>query len=255
MNRYLPAKQTEFMICHLPDCHIHDTRKKPPIPAFEMIKFSVNMHRGCFGGCSFCAIAAHQGKHVVSRSEESILREIDTIISDPDFKGVISDIGGPSANMYMMKGKDINVCRKCSRPSCIWPAICPNLNTDHRKLVDLYSKIRKTDGLKRFFVTSGIRYDLLTSHHTIKMLVKQRAITLDDIIRYHVSGRLKVAPEHTRSNVLKAMRKTSFNLFIELVGSLRCLQRSIILIMNLFPILFPVIRAVPLKIWVNWQWL
>lgn len=210
--------------------------KKPPIPAFEMIKFSVNMHRGCFGGCSFCAIAAHQGKHVVSRSEESILREIDTIVSDPDFKGVISDIGGPSANMYMMKGKDINVCRNCSRPSCIWPSICPNLSTDHRKLVDLYSKIRKTDGLKRFFVTSGIRYDLLTSTYN-KNAGKAESDYLNDIIRYHVSGRLKVAPEHTSSSVLKAMRKTSFNLFIEFVGRFKMLTKKYNLNYELVPYL------------------
>ncbi len=210
--------------------------KKPPIPAFEMIKFSVNIHRGCFGGCSFCAIAAHQGKHVVSRSEESILREVETIISMPGFRGVISDIGGPSANMYMMKGKDIKACRNCSRPSCIWPSLCPNMIADHSKLVSLYSRIRKTEGLKRFFVTSGIRYDLLNDSFN-KNAGKAENDYLRDIIRYHVSGRLKVAPEHSDASVLKAMRKTSFNLFIDLVGKFKILTGKYKLNYELVPYL------------------
>lgn len=211
-------------------------RNKPPIPAFEMIKYSVNMHRGCFGGCSFCAIAAHQGKHIVSRSEKSIMKEIDIILSMNGFRGVISDIGGPSANMYMMKGKDINICRKCSRPSCIWPAVCPNLNTDHSMIVDLYSKIRKVDGLKRFFVTSGIRYDLLSNSYN-KKAGKAEEDYLRDIIRYHVSGRLKVAPEHTNTNVLNVMRKTSFNLFVDMVGKFKTLTRKYNLNYELVPYL------------------
>lgn len=200
-------------------------RKKPPIPAYEMIKNSINMHRGCFGGCSFCAIAAHQGKHIVSRSKESISREVDRIVSQTGFNGVITDIGGPSANMYMMHGVDLNLCQRCSRPSCIWPSICNNLNTSHKELVDLYAMIRRKEGLKHFFVTSGIRYDMLSKGYN-KKAGKPEEDYLRDIIRYHVSGRFKVAPEHTSSNVLKVMRKTSFNYFVELVGKFRILTKK-----------------------------
>ena len=198
-------------------------KNKPPIPAFEMIKHSVNIHRGCFGGCSFCAISAHQGKHVVSRSKESILREVEAIRDMPDFKGVISDIGGPSANMYMMKGKDLEMCRSCARPSCIWPGICRNLDTDHSRLVDLYSAIRSTPGLKRFFVSSGIRYDLLSKKYN-KKAGKAEEKYLEDIIRYHVSGRFKVAPEHSSGRVLSVMRKTGFDLFVELLVKFRTIS-------------------------------
>ncbi len=200
-------------------------RKKPPIPAFEMIKNSINMHRGCFGGCSFCAIAAHQGKHVISRSESSINREVDRVISMPGFDGVISDIGGPSANMYMMNGVDNEKCKLCARPSCIWPSVCNNLNTDHTRLVKLYSKLRRKEGLKRFFVTSGIRYDMLSKSYN-KQAGKAEDEYLNDIIRFHVSGRFKVAPEHTSENVLKVMRKTSFNYFVELLGKFRMITKK-----------------------------
>ena len=208
--------------------------KKPAIPAFEMIKYSITMHRGCFGGCSFCAIAAHQGKHVVSRSKESILREVETYKEMPDFKGVISDIGGPSANMYMMKGMNLELCRKCARSSCIWPGICKNLDTDHGKLVDLYNDIRTRSGLKRFFVTSGIRYDLLSKKFNSKA-GKAEAQYLEDIIRYHVSGRFKVAPEHSSAGVLNVMRKTGFNLFVELLGKFKMITRKYNLNQEIIP--------------------
>jgi uncharacterized radical SAM protein YgiQ len=189
--------------------------KKGPIPAFEMIKFSVNIHRGCFGGCSFCAIAAHQGKQIVSRSENTILKEIEKISQMPDFKGYLSDIGGPSANMYGMKGKEIEMCLKCSRPSCIWPSVCPNLDTSHHKLTDLYKKVNGMDGIKKAFVGSGIRYDMLFTEWN-RNAGKAEKEYLEELITNHVSGRLKVAPEHTSSKVLKQMRKTPFELFRQL---------------------------------------
>jgi uncharacterized radical SAM protein YgiQ len=189
--------------------------KKGPIPAYEMIKFSVNIHRGCFGGCSFCAIAAHQGKEIVSRSERSILNEITKISQLPGFKGYLSDLGGPSANMYGMKGKNMDICHKCSRPSCIWPAVCPNLNTNHRKLTELYRKVSRIAGIKKAFIGSGIRYDLLFPEWN-KNAGRDENEYLDDLIKNHVSGRLKVAPEHTDPEVLKLMRKPPFELFKKL---------------------------------------
>jgi uncharacterized radical SAM protein YgiQ len=189
--------------------------KKGNIPAYEMIKFSVNIHRGCFGGCSFCSIAAHQGKEIVSRSERSILSEITKISQLPGFKGYLSDLGGPSANMYGMKGKNMDICRKCSRPSCIWPAVCPNLDTNHRKLTELYRKVNRMDGIKKAFIGSGIRYDLLFPEWN-KNAGRDEYEYLEELIRNHVSGRLKVAPEHTDPEVLKLMRKPPFELFRKL---------------------------------------
>lgn len=186
--------------------------KKGLIPAFEMIRFSVNIHRGCFGGCSFCAIAAHQGKQIVSRSEESIIREIKKISLLPGFKGYLSDLGGPSANMYRMKGRDMEICNKCSRPSCIWPKVCFNLETSHRTLTDLYKKVNKMDGIKKAFIGSGIRYDLLFPEWN-KNAGKAEAEYLEELVKGHVSGRLKVAPEHTSPHVLSQMRKVPFILF------------------------------------------
>jgi uncharacterized radical SAM protein YgiQ len=180
-----------------------------------MIKFSVNIHRGCFGGCSFCAIAAHQGKQVVSRSEKSILREIEIISQLPDFKGYLSDLGGPSANMYRMKGKNMELCLKCSRPSCIWPALCINLNTNHAELTDLYRKVNRIPGIKKAFVGSGIRYDLLFQEWN-KSAGRAENEYLEELIKNHVSGRLKVAPEHTAPNVIYLMRKAPFELFRKL---------------------------------------
>lgn len=180
--------------------------KRGAIPAFEMIKFSVNMHRGCFGGCSFCTISAHQGKFIQSRSEKSILAEVDQIIKADDFKGYLSDLGGPSANMYKMAGRDLVRCEKCSAPSCIFPKICDNLETSHQPMLDLLHKISKKEKIKKVFVGSGIRYDLLLHDESGKRYG-------DEVIRNHVSGRLKVAPEHTSDHVLKLMRKPSFDLF------------------------------------------
>jgi uncharacterized radical SAM protein YgiQ len=189
--------------------------KKGQIPAYEMIRFSVNIHRGCFGGCSFCAIAAHQGKQIISRSEVSILKEIEKIKKLPGFKGYLSDLGGPSANMYRMMGKDMEICIKCSRPSCIWPQVCKNLETSHKQLTGLYKKVNKMDGIKKAFIGSGVRYDLLF-HEWNKSAGKNEEEYLEELITNHVSGRLKVAPEHTSPGVLSIMRKVPFYLFKKL---------------------------------------
>ena len=188
---------------------------KGNIPAYEMIKFSVNIHRGCFGGCSFCAIAAHQGKQIVSRTEDSIMREIKKIIDLPGFKGYLSDLGGPSGNMYGMTGKDMERCRKCSRSSCIWPDVCNNLKTGHKQLVSLYRKVNSLDGIKKAFVASGIRYDLLFREWNHSAGIEEKDY-LEELIKNHVSGRLKVAPEHTSPGVLNYMRKSPFSLFRKL---------------------------------------
>ena len=186
---------------------------KGTIPAYEMIRHSINVHRGCFGGCSFCTISAHQGKFIVSRSEASILREVETVVNMPDFKGYISDVGGPSANMYKMAGKDLSVCRLCRRPSCIHPAVCKNLNTDHRPMSRLYEKVAKTRGVKKAFIGSGIRYDLIFNRVESETINKANLDYLEQVIEKHVSGRLKVAPEHTDDQVLLVMRKPSFPQF------------------------------------------
>jgi uncharacterized radical SAM protein YgiQ len=178
---------------------------KGDIPAWEMIKHSVNIHRGCFGGCSFCTISAHQGKFISSRSEASIMREVEAVTKMPDFRGTITDIGGPSANMYGLGGKNKNACAKCVRPSCLHPKVCPNLNNDHRPLLDLYKKIRTFKGVKHAYIGSGIRYDLFDNSDYLR-----------EVVVHHTSGRLKVAPEHTEDGVLKLMRKPSFSLFEEL---------------------------------------
>ena len=177
-------------------------RGRGDIPAWEMIKHSVNIHRGCFGGCSFCTISAHQGKFITSRSEKSILREVERVTRMPDFRGYLSDIGAPSANMYRMGGRDRELCSKCRRPSCLHPKMCPNLDNDHRPLLDLYAKVRAVKGVKKAFIGSGIRYDLFDGSDY-----------LDTVIRHHTSGRLKVAPEHTEDAVLKLMRKPPFVMF------------------------------------------
>jgi len=189
--------------------------KKEDIPAYEMIKYSVNIHRGCFGGCSFCAIAAHQGKQIVSRSEKSIFNEIEKISQLPDFKGYLSDLGGPSANMYRMKGKEMKMCKVCSRPSCIWPSVCKNLNTSHKELTELYKKVDRTEGIKKSFIGSGVRYDLLFPEWN-KNAGRDEGEYLEELIKNHVSGRLKVAPEHTSPHVLSFMRKVPFELFRKL---------------------------------------
>ena len=183
------------------------------IPAYEMIKFSVNMHRGCFGGCAFCTISAHQGKFIMSRSKESILKEIRQIAKMPDFKGTLSDLGGPSANMYMMHGKNIKACEKCKRPSCIHPQICPNLNGDHRPLLDIYHTVNDIPEVKHSYIGSGVRYDMLLHDWKDEALNGAAREYTRELITRHVSGRLKVAPEHTEDYVLDIMRKPSFTLF------------------------------------------
>lgn len=194
----------------------HPRYKNKTIPAFEMIKFSVNMHRGCFGGCSFCTISAHQGKFIANRSEKSILKEVENITKIPDFKGYLSDLGGPSANMYQMKGIHQSICETCRRPSCIHPNVCPNLNTNHKAMLDIYKKVDKIPGIKKSFIGSGVRYDLMlhkSKDEQVNKINKEYAI---ELIKNHVSGRLKVAPEHTSDEVLNIMRKPSFDLFYQL---------------------------------------
>ncbi len=191
----------------------HPKYKGKTIPAYEMIKFSVNIHRGCFGGCSFCAISSHQGKFIMSRSEESILKEIKTLCELPDFKGYLSDLGGPSANMYKMRGKNKALCEKCKRYSCIFPSICKNMDTNHSQLLELYRKVDALPKIKKFFIGSGIRYDLLLQENTDEETKKSQIEYTEEVITKHVSGRLKVAPEHTSDNVLNLMRKPSFKLF------------------------------------------
>lgn len=187
--------------------------KRGPIPAFEMIKFSINIHRGCFGGCSFCTISAHQGKFIASRSKESILKEVDKVANMADFKGYLSDIGGPSANMYKMKGKVQEICDKCVSPSCISPVICHNLDTSHKPLTEIYQAVDKHPKIKKSFIGSGIRYDMLVPEFNKKADPKELDAYTEEVITNHVSGRLKVAPEHTSDNVLKLMRKPSFKYF------------------------------------------
>jgi uncharacterized radical SAM protein YgiQ len=187
---------------------------KGDIPAWEMIKHSVNIHRGCFGGCSFCTISAHQGKFIQSRSEGSILREVERITKMADFRGNLSDIGGPSANMYRMGGRDKTLCEKCRRPSCLHPKRCPNLDNDHRPLLALYEKIRSTKGIKHAYIGSGIRYDLFDN-----------SPYLATVLKYHTSGRLKVAPEHTEDHVLHLMRKPPFAMFEKLNEDFRTICR------------------------------
>lgn len=193
----------------------HPKYKGKRIPAYDMIKFSVNLHRGCFGGCAFCTISAHQGKFIVSRSKESVLKEVKAVMELPDFKGYLSDLGGPSANMYQMKGKDEALCRKCKRPSCIHPKICPNLNADHRPLLDIYHAVDALPGIKKSFIGSGVRYDLLLHQYKDPKVNQSTAEYTRELITRHVSGRLKVAPEHTSGRVLNLMRKPPFNQFEE----------------------------------------
>lgn len=193
----------------------HPKYKNKRIPAYDMIKFSVNMHQGCFGGCSFCTISAHQGKFVVARSKESILNEVRKVTEMPDFKGYLSDLGGPSANMYGMAGKNIKACEVCKRPSCINPEICPNLNTDHSKLLEVYKAVDALPKIKKSFIGSGVRYDLLLHRSKNEAVNHAAEEYTKELIRNHVSGRLKVAPEHTSDNVLRLMRKPSFKQFEE----------------------------------------
>ena len=193
----------------------HPKYKGKRIPAFEMIKFSVNIHRGCFGGCAFCTISAHQGKFITCRSKESILKEVKQVIEMQDFKGYLSDLGGPSANMYGMHGRNLAACEKCKRPSCIHPQICPNLDTNHQKLLDIYHAVDALPGIKKSFIGSGVRYDLLLHRSKDEAVNRAAQEYTRELICNHVSGRLKVAPEHTSDRVLMHMRKPSFKQFYE----------------------------------------
>ena len=193
----------------------HPKYKGKRIPAYEMIKHSVNIHRGCFGGCAFCTISAHQGKFITCRSKESILREVQQVTQMPDFRGYLSDLGGPSANMYGMKGRNIKACEKCKRPSCIHPQICPNLDTNHSALLDIYRAVDALPGIKKTFIGSGVRYDLILHHSKDEATNRAAMDYARELITRHVSGRLKVAPEHTSDRVLRLMRKPSFQLFYD----------------------------------------
>ena len=193
----------------------HIKYKGKRIPAYEMIKNSVNIHRGCFGGCAFCTISAHQGKFITCRSKESILREVKALVKSPEFKGYLSDLGGPSANMYGMGGRNKNLCERCKRPSCIHPQICPNLDTNHSRLLEIYRAVDALPEVKKSFIGSGVRYDLLLYHSKDEAANRAAAEYTRELITRHVSGRLKVAPEHTSDAVLRLMRKPSFSQFYE----------------------------------------
>ena len=216
LNRTNPPMTTEEIdasfdlpYTRLPHPRYHGKR----IPAYEMIRHSVNMHRGCFGGCAFCTISAHQGKFIASRSKQSIMREVKQVVKMDDFKGYISDLGGPSANMYGMHGRDLERCKLCRRPSCLHPKPCPNLNTDHSALLDIYHSVDALREVKKSFIGSGVRYDLSMHRTGDPAIDKVNAQYNEELIRFHVSGRLKVAPEHTGSEVLSIMRKPPFELF------------------------------------------
>ena len=191
----------------------HPKYKGKRIPAYEMIKFSVNIHRGCFGGCAFCTISAHQGKFITCRSKESIIKEVKQVAEMPDFKGNLSDLGGPSANMYGMEGRNKKACEKCARPSCIHPNICPNLNTDHSRLIDIYRTVDAMPEIRHSYIGSGVRYDLLLHRSKDEAIDKAADEYTRELIKHHVSGRLKVAPEHVADKVLQLMRKPSFQQF------------------------------------------
>ena len=216
VNPPCPPPTTEELdrIYDLPYTRLpHPKYRGKRIPAYEMIRHSVTLHRGCFGGCAFCTISAHQGKFIASRSKASILREVQAITQMPDFKGYVSDLGGPSANMYAMHGRDQSLCRRCKRPSCIHPSVCPNLEADHGPLLDVYQAVDAVPGVKKSFVGSGVRYDLLLHEYADPRLVQNAHRYTRELITRHVSGRLKVAPEHTSDRVLAIMRKPSFALF------------------------------------------
>ncbi|MCM1292132.1 MAG: YgiQ family radical SAM protein [Bacteroides sp.] len=218
VNPMLPPMTTEEIDASfdLPYTRLpHPRYKGKTIPAYEMIRHSVNMHRGCFGGCAFCTISAHQGKFIASRSKESIVREAIKVTEMHDFKGYISDLGGPSANMYGMRGKDTSICSKCLRPSCLHPKPCPNLNTDHSPLLDIYHEVDALPGVKKSFIGSGVRYDLSMHHTGDRRIDEANRRYNEELIEHHVSGRLKVAPEHTCSHVLEVMRKPDFKLFYD----------------------------------------
>jgi uncharacterized radical SAM protein YgiQ len=212
---YPPLSTAELDACYdLPYTRMpHPKYAGKRIPAYEMIRHSVTIHRGCFGGCAFCTISAHQGKFVVSRSSESVLREVRAVTQMPDFKGYLSDLGGPSANMYGMSGADRALCEQCRRASCIFPGVCGNLGADHGPLLALYRAVDRVPGVKKSFVASGVRYDLLMEAYRVSEWNRTAEEYLRELILHHVSGRLKVAPEHTEREVLRCIRKPDFAVF------------------------------------------
>jgi len=214
---YPPMTTEEIDACYdLPYTRLpHPKYKDKRIPAYDMIRHSVTVHRGCFGGCAFCTISAHQGKFIASRSKASILKEVKAITEMPDFKGYISDLGGPSANMYGMQGKNLSICENCKKPSCIFPDVCKNLNADHRPLLEIYKAVDKMQGIKKSFIGSGVRYDLLVYPYENGELGKSARDYTQELIRNHVSGRLKVAPEHTSHQTLDCIRKPDFSVFFQ----------------------------------------
>lgn len=208
--------------------------KRGDIPAWEMIKNSITIHRGCFGGCSFCAITAHQGRFISSRSERSVLAEVTDLARRPYFKGHISDLGAPSANMYRMHGRNLKACQCCARPSCIFPEVCKNLDINHKPLIALYRKAAAVKGVRRITIGSGIRYDLLLADEGTD---RENGLTdyFREVVRHHVSGRLKVAPEHTQTKVLNKMRKPSFDRFLAFNKKFQQLNREAGLHQQLVP--------------------
>ena len=212
-----PMTTEEIDACYdLPFTRLpHPKYKDKRIPAYDMIRHSITIHRGCFGGCAFCTISAHQGKHIVSRSKKSILKEVEAVTQMHDFKGYISDLGGPSANMYNMTGINMKICEVCKKPSCIFPVICRNLQVDHRYLLELYQSVDKIPGIKKSFIGSGVRYDLLIRQFENGEWNKSARDYTLELIRNHVSGRLKVAPEHTSHTTLECMRKPDFSDFVK----------------------------------------
>lgn len=222
-------------------------RKRGDVPAYNMIRHSVTIHRGCFGGCSFCTISMHQGKFISSRSENSIENEVEAIKEMDDFKGIITDLGGPSANMYRMEGVDQSVCRKCSRPSCIWPKVCNNLNFNHEHLLRLYRKVRETAGIKKVFIGSGIRYDMLTGHPPEISARFHLSRYTNELIRFHVSGRLKVAPEHSDRKVLQLIRKPPFENYLSFRNEFISINKKQGLKQQLIPYLISSLPGCDLK--------
>ena len=210
---YPPASEDEMdSFWDLPFTKLpHQRYKGKRIPAYDMIKDSIITHRGCFGGCNFCTIAAHQGKFIQSRSEQSILEEVKRLASMPHFHGNISDLGAPTANMYGMHGKDLSRCAQCRRKSCLFPAPCVNLDRNHERVIALYRKVDAVKGIRHSYIGSGVRYDLfLDENGFVDPSGKEY---LRELMLHHVSGRLKVAPEHTEDKVLDYMAKPSFRLF------------------------------------------
>ncbi|MBQ2525392.1 MAG: YgiQ family radical SAM protein [Bacteroidales bacterium] len=202
----------------------HPRYKGKRIPAFDMIKFSINTHRGCFGGCNFCTIAAHQGKFISSRSEASILKEVEDLKKLPGFAGNISDLGAPTANMYGMRGKNEALCKVCKRQSCLFPAPCKNMNRSHERLLKLYHRVDSIKGIRHSYIGSGIRYDLFLDE---KGYVDETSKPyLKELILDHTSGRLKVAPEHTEDKVLYYLGKPTFHLFERLRSEFNQINRD-----------------------------